>query len=1434
MNLNISKSADFPSRTTAVLFACALWLNITSANAASPSPLDKADRSYLAGDYRTAAAYLNEVALSEPQLPRADRLRYWALCADVALDSGLLEKAEKLAAIQLDLLRQSKRSAVEEQSALVRSARIEKAFATAAGQNQAVVKPRLQAGQQRLAEALAIGQGLRRNDPFWEAETRFDLAQILLALELVAEARAQFAGASAAASAGCERWIAAAARRPKDSPEDIAFYLRGVTVVRLAYMPNDRETTRLQAQLALELVEKQLQTSGVAPDCRVPLLAVAAECHRQLGETVEETQVLTRAIQSAKGIDRVDVIFRQAECEFRLAELAEASAEKGERQTAAEQYKSAAAAYAQVLSHNQTPPLWQRSESLLQLQTTYSRLEDWTNAIAAAERLVALRQQSLLYDRDPNYYRATTALGSLHANAARSALTKSDDKSSDYSVARVHTQQALAALQKSVEFWRQHQPTSPYDLATALNYYGEALRYDGQFRAAERYLAEARKYCDEAFDQNAITLGEYHSNRGALLAALGMFEPARLSYEDARKVAERHDAAAPESNAVLPARYEAAKPVGDRLRREADERSRGQLQAIVALNLAQLYKSQGQYEQARTQCAQALAALNEWLVDQDTNALAPFQLTDAALHIAEADALQRRIDPNPRHKEARERAAEQSRQVESLFSGAIAKTNEVIAGADQFNATFARHLQAMALYRRYLASSGDAADLNQAKHFWQTIADSANTKNARLDTLRLRAQNALTVIALREAAMHRAEASAAALKMHDQEPISPEAQSLRNLCERRLVEANKRLQEADARSQDAERLASELEAYPALRFQSLLARAQFLNAMVQIERAADREPTATDKANEAIALLQQALELIELPRAMTTGAESQRSAYFAQFSPGFDLLVDLLVERGRLQEALAYSERRRSRTFLDQLQVAGIDLQESADAEAVRAAKTARDEYYTHLANMGAKKSPSGNSAIQARETEKLQARVVEAENKVRSSSQVYRSLIGKSLDTATKVWSPQIASGDAALVYYLGSERSYVFLCGEKFGIEAYCLELSSDRALPLGLRIPGKNGIRPLRSDDIARLVEQVTELTLKPGGRIRGADLQVVTAQKIEPLETDELHRVTDLLLPLAIRERLAELNPRHLLIVPDGPLHQLAFESLPTDARSSAYLLDELPPVCYAPSLEIYQQLRTIAAGASPQLNLLSIADPSYPEPSGESRDATVAEEYLRLLGRPLLSRLPETKVESNDVLKSFPGSHQLIEDNATEANLKSQLVNSARYLHVAAHGLVDQRHNNLFGALALTPPETPTANDDGFLTLYEAMQLPLKGCELAVLSACETNCGPENKLEAGSTMARAFFCAGARRVVCSHWQVSDEATAKLIALFMQNVAAARAQGEVDYAVALHDAKKQLRSQSSTAEPYYWAPFVLQGRPTSDQESGERSPLAANRD
>ena len=49
----------------------------------------------------------------------------------------------------------------------------------------------------------------------------------------------------------------------------------------------------------------------------------------------------------------------------------------------------------------------------------------------------------------------------------------------------------------------------------------------------------------------------------------------------------------------------------------------------------------------------------------------------------------------------------------------------------------------------------------------------------------------------------------------------------------------------------------------------------------------------------------------------------------------------------------------------------------------------------------------------------------------------------------------------------------------------------------------------------------------------------------------------------------------------------------------------------------------------------------------------------------------------------------------------------------------------------------------------------------------MLSACETNVGPQLPLEAGVTLASGFLAAGARRVVASHWSGDDRSTAELM-------------------------------------------------------------------
>ena len=133
----------------------------------------------------------------------------------------------------------------------------------------------------------------------------------------------------------------------------------------------------------------------------------------------------------------------------------------------------------------------------------------------------------------------------------------------------------------------------------------------------------------------------------------------------------------------------------------------------------------------------------------------------------------------------------------------------------------------------------------------------------------------------------------------------------------------------------------------------------------------------------------------------------------------------------------------------------------------------------------------------------------------------------------------------------------------------------------------------------------------------------------------------------------------------------------------------------------------------------------------------------------------------------------------------------------------------------FAALIFAPPEADEASlgDDGFLSVHEIYRLPLRECELAVLSAWRTNVGPRQPLEAGVTIAGAFLAAGARNVVASHWSVEDESTAELMTQFFEELV--KSDKSATPAEALHRARLRLRESRNWSSPFHWAPFVLLG-------------------
>ena len=90
-----------------------------------------------------------------------------------------------------------------------------------------------------------------------------------------------------------------------------------------------------------------------------------------------------------------------------------------------------------------------------------------------------------------------------------------------------------------------------------------------------------------------------------------------------------------------------------------------------------------------------------------------------------------------------------------------------------------------------------------------------------------------------------------------------------------------------------------------------------------------------------------------------------------------------------------------------------------------------------------------------------------------------------------------------------------------------------------------------------------------------------------------------------------------------------------------------------------------------------------------------------------------------------------------------------------------------------------------------------------------LSACNTGGGTTGG-ESLSTLARAFFYAGARSLLVTHWYVNDVAATRIVALALRNVS----QGQ-GFAEGLRAAQLDFKALPGGAHPALWAPFALVG-------------------
>jgi CHAT domain-containing protein len=241
--------------------------------------------------------------------------------------------------------------------------------------------------------------------------------------------------------------------------------------------------------------------------------------------------------------------------------------------------------------------------------------------------------------------------------------------------------------------------------------------------------------------------------------------------------------------------------------------------------------------------------------------------------------------------------------------------------------------------------------------------------------------------------------------------------------------------------------------------------------------------------------------------------------------------------------------------------------------------------------------------------------------------------------------------------------------------------------------------------------------------------------------------------------------AQLDARHLVVIPHGLLHYLPFHALHDGEK---YLIDSYT-ISYAPSAGVYALCQ---------------------------RPGEVSDGGTLILGLPD-AQAPLIQDEVEALHHILPHSELFLREAANH-ELLFRKGPTSKLIHIATHGYF-RPDNPMFSGIRL---------GDGFLHLYELYQMQIPA-DLLTLSGCATGL---NVIAAGDELLgliRGALYAGARSLLLTLWDVNDRSTAQFMTSFY-----ARLLQSANKAEALAEAAKEVRERYP--HPYYWAPFVLVGK------------------
>ncbi len=559
-----------------------------------------------------------------------------------------------------------------------------------------------------------------------------------------------------------------------------------------------------------------------------------------------------------------------------------------------------------------------------------------------------------------------------------------------------------------------------------------------------------------------------------------------------------------------------------------------------------------------------------------------------------------------------------------------------------------------------------------------------------------------------------------------------------------------------------------------------------------------RESGRTDEALEAF---RTAMEIIK-----SRGGGLRYDQVYPYLETAYDVALERPALRGRLYaEMFEASQLVQSGITARQIALAAARLA-STDSEVgrlIRDLQDAEDERrlleQAYEAEIGQFSSAEQEARLEELSSElvAINQRIQELSAQVQAAAPRYQQLVGGATDAQRVL---ELLGPDEALVHVLvGEPESMVFLLrgGQ---VTAYPLRLSER---------------------ELAAAVNRLRRaLRVGPDGGLTIYDVETA-------------HRLYEAIFgPFSAQME----DVSHLVSVPSGSLLSFPFGLLVTepppavsryDYRGVAWLA-ERTAVSLLPSVRSFVDLRAVAQpsdaprafigfGNSVPFSRDIITQTTATLPEACRSDPERLERYYALVRA--LGPLPGTEVELKQVAATFMDASPrvVLGKDFTEQAVAQSALEDYRIVYFATHALLPFEIECQPEPSLMASP-SPGHEGDGFIQSSEILRFDLNA-DLVVLSACNTG-GPglETGGESLSGLARAFFYAGARSMLVSHWAVEDIATATLITRVFEGLR----WGDAMAAEALRTAQLSLIEEAKArndrrfwSHPFFWGAFTFVG-------------------